>query len=93
MGLEKTKTGISINLDSGVKEGASLTENKIFGAMANLMNNTYSFEEAKAAVAKMAKTSGDIQAANLVSTFKEEDFSEEERNKNNLEGYGYKVIK
>ena len=53
----------------------------------------YSFEESRAAVAKMAKTSGDIQAANLVSTFKEEDFSEEERNKNNLEGYGYKVIK
>jgi len=81
VGLEKTKTGISINLDSGVKEGASLTENKIFGAMVNLMNNAYSFEEARAAVAKMAKTSGDIQAANLVSTFKEEDFSEKVPNK------------
>ena len=91
--LERTKSGIGINLDTGVKEGAKLTENKIFGAMTNLMANGYSFEEAKRDVAKMAKTSGDIQAANLVNTFQEEDFSEEERNKNNLEGYGYRVIK
>ncbi len=79
--LERTKLGIGINLDTGVKEGAKLTENKIFGAMTNLMANGYSFEEAKRDVAKMAKTSGDIQAANLVSTFKEEDFSEEVPNK------------